>query len=216
MRVVPWWTLISSACAPVVLIGGWAVAASLQPAGYDPMVASISALAANGAVDPWLMSGALYILGVCHMATALGLRPAAVPGRVALACGGVASIVVGLSPEPLDGTSLRHLISTGLGFTLLALFPILASVRGAPLAWPLRPAVGRVATALMAAGAAWFLLELHGHGIAGLAERVLTAAQTIWPLLIVVACVRAQPQPLARATSVPAAVERCEGGEGGR
>lgn len=214
--VVPWWALVSAGCAPVVLVGAWVWAATLQPAGYDPMIDSISALAANGAAYPWLMTGALYLLGVCHMATALGLRTAALPGRVALACGGVASIVVGLSPEPADGgTSLRHLLSTGIGFTLLALFPMLAAVRGLAPNWTLRLSTGRVVTALMAIGAGWFLLELHGHSVAGLAERILTGAQTAWPLVIVAACV-AESVGVVAARAPVGATERYDGGDGGR
>jgi hypothetical membrane protein len=201
MPLVPWWALLSSGCAPVVLIIGWALAASWQPAGYDPMVQSISALAAQGAVDPWLMTGALYLLGVCHLATALGLRTAAPAGRLALACGGVASLLVALCPEPGDGgTSLRHLTSTGVGFTVLALWPVLGAVRRRAVTWALRPATGYTVTALMAAGAAWFLLDLHGHGDAGFVERVLTGAQSIWPLIVVTACLadrlRAPAPPL--------------------
>jgi hypothetical membrane protein len=192
MTFVPWWALLSSGCAPAVLICGWAIAASLQPAGYNAMLDSISALAAQGATDPWLMTGALYVLGACHFVTALGLRAAALPGRVALACGGVASVAVALSPEPGGGsTSLRHLVTTGIGFTLLALFPVLAAEREPSVVWPLRPAIGFAASAAMAVGAAWFLVELHGHGIAGLAERILTAVQSLWPLVIVVVCVAA-------------------------
>jgi hypothetical protein len=135
------------------------------------------------------MTVALYVLGVCHFATAIGLRAAAFSGRVVLACGGVASVVVALSPDPAGGTSLRHLVSTGIGFTLLALFPVLAVEPDTSAVWALRPTTGTVVTAVMAAGAAWFLIELHGHSIAGLAERILTAAQAVWPLVVVVACV---------------------------
>jgi hypothetical membrane protein len=189
MTLVPRWALISSGCAPVVLICGWALAAALQPAGYDAMVDSISALASQGASDPWLMTGALYFLGICHFATAIALRAASFSGRVVLACGGVASVVVALSPEPPGGTSLRHLVSTAIGFTLLALFPVLAVERDTSAVWALRPATGTAVTAVMAACAAWFLFELHGHGVAGLAERILTAVQAAWPLVVVVACV---------------------------
>jgi hypothetical membrane protein len=208
MPLVPWWALLSSGCAPVVLIIGWALAGSLQPAGYDPMVQSISALAARGAADPWLMTGALYLLGVCHLATAIGLRPAALAGRAALACGGLASLVVALSPEPGDGgISLRHLTSTGVGFTVLALWPVLAAVRESAVrdgvaTWALRPATGYTVTALMTAGAAWFLLELHGHGDAGFVERVLAGAQSIWPLIVVATCLAGRLR--APATPLPA------------
>lgn len=189
MPLVPWWTLISSALAPVVLICGWVFAAPLQPVGYDPMVQSISALAAQGAADPWLMTFALFAAGVCHMVTGVGLRSAARAGRIALFCGGLAAILVALSPEPSDGgISLRHVTSTAIGFTALALFPILAAVRGYVSAWTLRPTTGYAVTALMGAFAVWFLLELHGHGYAGFVERLLTSVQSFWPLIVVVAC----------------------------
>ena len=45
MRGVPWWGVISAAAAPVLLIGGWTVAAGLQPR-FDPVSDTISALAA--------------------------------------------------------------------------------------------------------------------------------------------------------------------------
>ncbi|HET9167902.1 MAG TPA: DUF998 domain-containing protein [Actinospica sp.] len=214
MTFVPRWVLLSSGCAPLVLIGGWALSAALQPPTYSAMLDSISALAAHGAAYPWLMTGALYVLGVCHVVTALGLRVAAMPGRVVLAGGGVASVAVALSPEPTGGTSLRHLVTTGIGFTLLALFPTLAAWRNASPVWALRRETGYAVTGLMAAGAAWFLVELHGHGAAGLAERILTGAQSVWPLIIVVACVtvplsrpalRDRPAPLLDVRSTHAA-----------
>ena len=174
-----------------MLIAGWALGASLQPAGYDAMADSISALAAEGAADSWLMTGALFALGASYFTTALGLRAAAKPGRVVLACAGVASVLVALSPEPAGGTSLRHLVTTGIGFTLLALFPVLAAERENSPIWALRPTTGYAVTVLMTAGAAWFLILLHGHGAAGLAERILTGAQASWPLIVVVACLLA-------------------------
>ncbi len=188
MTLVSRWAVLTSGCAPAVLIGGWALGASVQPAGYNAMVESISALAAQGAVDSWLMTGALFALGASYFTTALGLRAASTPGRVALACAGVASILVALSPEPAGGTSLRHLVTTGIGFTLLALFPVLAAEGETSPVWALRPTTGYAVTALMTAGAGWFLFELHGHGAAGLAERILTGAQASWPLIVAVAC----------------------------
>jgi hypothetical protein len=43
----------------------------------------------------------------------------------------------------------------------------------------------------MAAGAAWFLIELYLHGVAGVAERVVTTLQSVWPFVVVVSCLRA-------------------------
>ena len=90
----PWWGLVSSAAAPVLLIGGWTVAAQRQRGDFDPVVETISALAAHGADDRWLMTTALAGLGACHLTTALALRAAASPGRVLLAVGGVGTMLV--------------------------------------------------------------------------------------------------------------------------
>ena len=198
MPLIPWWALLSSGCAPVVLIGGWALAATLQPAGYDPMVQTISSLAAQGAADRWLMTAALFLVGVCHIVTALGLRAATLVGRLTLACGGLATILVALSPEPDGGTTVRHLTATGVGFTALTLWPSLAAERDAPVSWVLKPRVGYAATVVMTAGAAWFLLELHGRGDVGLAERIVTGTQTVWPLLVVAACLGTRFRATAR------------------
>ena len=74
-RGVPWWGLLSATAAPVLLIGGWTVAAAQQRGGLRPgRRARISALAAHGATDRWIMTAALAGLGVCHVVTALALR----------------------------------------------------------------------------------------------------------------------------------------------
>jgi hypothetical membrane protein len=211
MPLIPWWALLSSGFSPVLLIGGFTLAAALQPAGYDPMIQSISSLAAQGAADQWLMTTALFLLGVCNIATAFGLRTAALPGRITLGLGGLAAMLVALSPEPDGGTSIRHLTATGVGFTALALWPTLAAA-GNSVTWALRPRVGYVATAVMAVGAGWFLLELHGHGAAGLAERVLTVGQAFWPLVVVTACLAARLKPAAGLHVPEAVMARSEGG----
>ncbi|MBA2310412.1 MAG: DUF998 domain-containing protein, partial [Pseudonocardiales bacterium] len=56
MRSVPWWGVLSSAAAPVLLIGGWTVAAVRQPAVFDSTVDTISALAALDATDRVVMT----------------------------------------------------------------------------------------------------------------------------------------------------------------
>jgi hypothetical protein len=115
VRDVPWWGVLSSAAAPVLLVGGWMVAAMLQPGSFDQVRQTISALAAYGAADRQVMSVALLGVGVCHVVTGLALRPAAWPGRVLLMTGGVAAVLVAAFPdlrpasaaEPLRLESLR-------------------------------------------------------------------------------------------------------------
>ncbi|MFF5226922.1 DUF998 domain-containing protein [Dactylosporangium sp. NPDC000521] len=68
---VRWSAVVSSATAPVLLIGGWSVAAALQPR-FDPLRDTISALAGLGAAHRWVMTVALLGVGACHVVTALG------------------------------------------------------------------------------------------------------------------------------------------------
>jgi hypothetical protein len=74
-----------------------------------------------------------------------------------------------------------------VGFAFLALWPLLATDGGAG-PWALRPAASAAATALMVAGATWFLLEMHRQGAVGVAERVVTALQSLWPFVVVTSC----------------------------
>ncbi|MER6115789.1 DUF998 domain-containing protein [Streptomyces sp. A0642] len=206
MRSVPLWVLFSSVSAPVLLVGGWTASAALQGPAYDPASTTISVLAADGAGSYWVMTSALLALGACHVVTACGLRPAAPLGRVALAGGGLSAMLLALFPAPLSGGSFPHGVVVTVGFSLLAVWPVLAVRRGVPARrplpapgaasadrrapWGLRPGPSVGASALMWAGGAWFLLALFVLGTAGAAERVLTFGQSFWPLVVVVSCVR--------------------------
>ncbi|MER6714671.1 MULTISPECIES: DUF998 domain-containing protein [unclassified Streptomyces] len=188
MRSVPVWALVSSGCAPVVLIMGWLMAASLQGPAYDPAAQTISVLAAPGNSGYWVMTAAFIALGVCHLLTAWGLRPAATAGRVALAAGGVSALTVALVPAPSSGGSLGHGSVAAVGFVLLAAWPVLAARTSGTVPWALRPLPALGATAVMALGAAWFLVELHQRGAAGAAERAVTTIQSVWPFVVVLSC----------------------------
>ncbi|MGH3546350.1 MAG: DUF998 domain-containing protein, partial [Mycobacteriales bacterium] len=94
----PAWTLLPAVAAPVVLIGGWTLAAAVFPGPFDQLTQTISALAARDAPNRWLMTTVLAVVGVCYLLTAWGLREAAVPGRLLLAAGGVATCVVAAVP----------------------------------------------------------------------------------------------------------------------
>ena len=76
MRGVPWWGVISSAAALVLMVGGWTVAAGLQPHSFDPVAQTVSALAAPGAADRWVMTLTFLVVGACDFVTGLALgRP---------------------------------------------------------------------------------------------------------------------------------------------
>jgi hypothetical protein len=185
---VPWWGLLSSAAAPVLLIGGWTVAAAHQRGPFDPVAETISALAARGASDPWIMTAALTGLGVCHLVTALALRPAAPAGRLVLAGGGAATLVVAAFPLPADDSgSTVHGVAAGTAFLALAVWPAVAVRRSARAPAVVRPAIAVPAAAVLLGLVTWFAgEEAAGRGLVGLSERAAAGAQAIWPLAVVV------------------------------
>jgi hypothetical membrane protein len=210
VRNVPRWVLLSSGSAPVLLVTGWAVAAAMEGGGYDPVTQTISVLAAYGTPGYWVMTGAFLALGVCHLLTAWGLRAATAAGRLALAGGGVAALVVAALPAPSSGGSLRHGTVAVIGFALLALWPVLAADGGDAVPWALRPAPAFAATAVMAVGGVWFLIELHRQGAMGVAERAVTTVQSLWPFVVATSCLQyaARREPAREPAAVRSDADR--------
>ena len=189
VRVVPWWGVASSAAAPVLMVSGWTVAAGLQHS-FDPVTQTVSALAAPGAVDRWVMTLAFLVVGGCDFVTGLALRPARAPGRLILMAGAVAGLLVAASPEqPGTNFPLPHMIWAIIGCAALVAWPAGAWRRGPSVPWGLRPAVSAGAVVVLLALLAWFAAELiTGSGQAGLAERAFGAGQSLWPLAVVASC----------------------------
>lgn len=185
MAVRPY-VVVSATLAPIALIGGWTVAAARQPASYDATRDTISALAAAGATDRWVMTLGFVVLGVCHIVTAVGLGGARLWGRALLGLGGVAALLVAALPEPSAG----HVPAAALSFVALAVWPAASGL-------PTR-AAGWMAAAVLAGLLVWFGLELDSERT-GLAERVVAGAQALWPL----ACVLLIRHKLVRTTADP-------------
>jgi hypothetical membrane protein len=189
MRAVPWWGVISAAAAPIVLIGGWTVAAGLQPR-FDPVADTVSDLAAIGATDRWVMNLVFLLVGSCYILTALALRPAKTPGRVILIAGAAAGMMVAANPEHAGGFgSVPHFVWAAIAFAGVTFWPALACRRGTDVPWGLRPRPAAAAVAVQFALLGWFGAELIlAAGQVGLAERVVGAAQAAWPLAVVLSC----------------------------
>jgi uncharacterized protein DUF998 len=194
-RAVPGWALASAALAPVALIGGWTLAADRQPGHYRPLRQTISALAAEGATDRWIMTAGLATLGACHLVTALGLRPARPVGRWLLAAGGASTLIVAAAPQPVHGSAPVHLVAATVGFAALAGWPLAAARDGGPV--PLGRSAGLFATAVLLALFAWLGAEIGSGGLLGLSERLLAGAEACWPLVVVL-LLRRRPATTAR------------------
>ncbi len=187
---VPWWGVVSSVVAPVLLVSGWTFAAGVQRGSYNAVADTVSALAAYGAADRWVMTLAFLAAGVFEVVTGLALRPAARAGRLILMVGGFDGVLVAASPEPAaDGDSVRHMFVAAIGLAALAAWPAAARRRGPSVPWGLRPVVSAGASLVLTGVLLWFVAELvTGGGLAGLAERLLGGLQTLWPVLVIVSC----------------------------
>jgi hypothetical membrane protein len=174
------------------MVAGWTVAAGLQPRSFNAVAEPVSALAAVGAADRWVMSLTFVAVGACVFATGLALRPAGTPGRLMLMAGAVAGMLVAAYPErPGVLFPVPHMICAAVGCAGVVAWPAGAWRRGSSVPWGLRPAVSAGAVAVLVVLVAWFGAELAtGGGLAGLAERIFGAAQALWPLAVVVSCRR--------------------------
>lgn len=199
--------MVSSVAAPVLMVTGWSVAAGLQPPTFDPVAEPVSALAAVGAADRWVMSLTFVVVGVCVFVTGLSLRPARAPGRLILMAGAVAGMLVAANPEH-PGTSfpVPHMICAAAGCAGVVAWPMGAWRRGLAVPWGLRLAVSAGAVAVLLALVAWFGVELlAGGGLAGMAERIFGAALALWPLAVVASCRRAARKDSRQALNPPGA-----------
>lgn len=184
--------MLSATMAPVALIGGWTLAAAVQPGDFDSATQTISALAAVGTPDRWIMTLAIGITGVCHMVTAAGLREAAAPGRAVYALAGLATLLVALFPLPdMTGSSTVHGVVAAGSFVGLAVWPLLARnglASNPALRGPYPVFASGVLGALVLA---FFAVITAGAAGVGLAERLAAGAEALWPLIVVVTGVRA-------------------------
>jgi hypothetical membrane protein len=128
---------------------------------------TISALAARGATDRWIMTLAFVALGACHVVTGAALR------RPVLVIGGLATALLAVAPQPAHGSSSAHEVIAAVALIALAI-------------WPIQDGrVGRIAALVLAALLVVFAISLHAAVGTGAWERVLTVSQALWPIVAV-------------------------------
>lgn len=182
--------LLPAVVAPVALIGGWTLAARLQPT-FDATRSTISALAETTATAPAVMTTGLALTGLAHVGTAWSLRPVARPGRAVHALGGLATVTVAALPN--DTQPAAHGIAAGIAFGALAVWPALGVRRGAR--GVLRPAAGIGAAVVLLVLLAAFVHQQVTRGPAiGATERLLAAGQALWPLAVAFVLTRRSPR----------------------
>lgn len=189
------WAVVSTALTPLVMIGAWLVAEALQPPAYSPLHSSISGLAALGATDRWIVTSALFLVGVCYFVTAGCLPSLRRSARIVLLIAGISSIGIAFSPQPVDGSSAMHLVWTCLGAAAITVWPAFTASRAPapPLILQARGAVA--ATAVFLVLSAWLVAETQHGSALGLTERLVSGIQITWPLIVALALLRAHEVP---------------------
>ncbi|RMI08875.1 DUF998 domain-containing protein [Cellulomonas triticagri] len=168
--------VVGAVVAPVAMIGGWTLAAAVQPGGFDAVRGTISELATGAVAHPGVMTAGLLVTGAAHLLTAAGLRGVRPAGRALLALGGAATAAVGLLP--VDTLPGPHAVAAGTAFVALAVWPAATARRG-------RAAVVVGTSAVLLGLLGWFVVELTGDGdLVGLSERVVAGAQSLTPLTL--------------------------------
>ena len=174
--------------APVVLVGGWLIAGALQPASYSPMGQTISVLAGQSGTDRWVMTAALLLVGGCQIATGAGLTAVRLPARVLLVLTGLSTAGIAATPEPATGPTPRHLAFAVSCVVTTAVWPVLVARREPAQSWILGVYGCATVTALFAGLSCWLLIAARaGAGDLGMVERLTSAAQGVFPLVIAVA-----------------------------
>ena len=162
LEAVPLWGVASAIAAPLLLVLGYLYAVSLTP-GYDKVAQAVSDLGVVGGPARWPWAFTLVFIGIAHIATAIGLRPADVIGRWLLGAGGSAIV-----------------------FGLLALWPAMSARNGRGVPWPLRRRVTIIVSIVV-----FVLIEITLWGLIlqtttdGVREFALYAWTSLWPLVVV-------------------------------
>jgi hypothetical membrane protein len=207
------WAIVSAALSPVLLTAGYLVAGALQPASYNPLRKTISAMAGQAGTDRWIMTGGILLAGGCYLVTAAGLTGARRSARALLVVAGLAGIGIAVSPEPASGATPRHLAWTVLGAVTTAVWPAFAARRASPRPLILSSYGSAAVTAIFVALLGWLFLETRDGSVLGLAERLTSSVQTCWPFIVAVALRRTRRPPPGAEPGQPAAAGPLPGRE---
>ena len=184
-RPVAGWTIGTALLTPVVLVGGWLVAGTLQPDSYSPVRQTMSVLAGQSGTDRWVMTAALLLVGSCQIATGAGLAGVGRPARILLIVTGVSTLGVAASPEPATGPTPLHLaFAVSCAFTT-AVWPVLVARRAPARSWILSVCGCGTVTLLFAGLSGWLLIAAQdGSADLGLLERLTSGVQGLFPLVV--------------------------------
>lgn len=194
--------LISATLAPVIFIGG-TITAELMSPHFNPVVQTISELAAGDAPTRLFMTVIFMLTSLCHAATAGFGTGIGWPGRVIIAIAAVSTFAVALFPLPtMAGTSAPHRVAAMIGFIALAAWPLFGMRAPREYPWVIRPAGALAGTGFMTVLCVWFLIVWSSPelGYVGVVERLAANAESLWPAIVIWALFAARRRHLAEGT----------------
>ncbi len=187
-RPVPAWAVGTALLAPAVLVGGWLIAGALQPPSYSPMRQTMSVLAGHSGTDRWVMTAALLMVGSCQIATGAGLTAVRTPARVLLILTGLSTLGIAATPEPATGPTSRHVAFAVSCVVTTAIWPVLVARRARARSWILSACGCATVTVIFAGLSCWLLIAAqYGGGDLGMVERLTSAIQGLFPLVVALA-----------------------------
>ena len=164
---------------------------------------TISVLAGYTGTDRWVMTGALLLVGGFQVATGAGLTAVRLPARLLLIVTGLSTLGIATTPELATGPTSRHLAFAVSCVVTTAVWPVLVARRAPAPSWIVSVYGAAVMTAVFAGLSSWLLIAAQaGAGDLGLVERLTSAVQALFPLVVALALRRAaRARPRARPAS---------------
>ncbi len=174
--------LFAATLGPVQSVLGWVIAGALWP-GYDPIRKTISDLAADDSPVQWIQSSFFILGGTLSLIAAIYARSFAMPGRVVIFLGGVATYGFTYFTTPSqDSSSEMHRVFAIISFVLFSAWPLFSMRISRSYPWVLRPVGAIVATLGFTVISLWFLSTWTNPDATnvGLVERIIATAQTTY------------------------------------
>jgi hypothetical membrane protein len=182
--------LFAATLGPIQSVLGWVIAGSLWP-GYDPIRKTISDLAADDSPVQGIQSSFFILGGVLSLLAAVYAKSLAMPGRVIIFLGGLATFGFTYFTTPSQaGFSDMHRVFAIISFVLFSAWPLFSMrvTKGYP--WVLRPVGAVVATVGFTIISLWFLSTWTNPEATnvGLVERIIATAQTTYLSAVIWIC----------------------------
>jgi hypothetical protein len=149
---------------------------------------TMSVLAGHSGTDRWVMTAALVLVGSCQIATGAGLTAVRMPARILLILTGLSTLGIAATPEPATGPTSRHLAFAVSCVVTTAVWPVLVARRAPAQSWILSVYGCATVTVIFAGLSLWLLIAArYGGGNLGMVERLTSAVQGLFPLVVALA-----------------------------